>query len=107
MESYEVTYILETEAANQLSELAKRYYKINGWREREILQFAIVATAKGDIEIKLKFLESIIEQLEKESSFKIERQIYSGNKEQKKEHIMHRRKVLWQILRNMKDFLWK
>ena len=38
---------------------------MNGWNEKEMLQFAINATNQADIELKLKFLERIIEDLEK------------------------------------------
>lgn len=60
-----MTYIVEGEAQERLSALAERYKKINGWNEKEILQFAVTAFAKSDIEIKLKFLEKNIERAEK------------------------------------------
>lgn len=65
MEFYELIYIVEGEAQERLSELAKRYKKINGWNEKDILQFAVTAFAKADIEIKLEFLEKNLERVEK------------------------------------------
>lgn len=64
MEFYELCYIVEDDAQERLSELAKRYKKINGWNEKDILQFAVAATNKSDIEIKLRFLEECITELE-------------------------------------------
>ena len=66
MKFYEITYIVEDEANERLSKLAERYEKIKGWNEKEILQFAVAATSKNDIETKLKFLEEQIVPLEKE-----------------------------------------
>lgn len=67
MEFYELTYIVEKDAQERLSALAERYKKINGWKEREILQFAVVATSNTDIELKLQFLEEYIVHLEEYS----------------------------------------
>ncbi len=64
MEFYEVTYIVESDAQERLSALAERYKKINGWNEKEILQFAVAATSKADIEQKLQFLEEYISHIE-------------------------------------------
>ena len=64
MEFYELCYIVEGEAQERLSELAKRYERINGWNEKDILQFAVAATSKSDIELKLRFLEECIIKLE-------------------------------------------
>lgn len=66
MKFYEITYIVEDETNERLSKLAERYEKIKGWNEKEILQFAVAATSKNDIETKLKFLEEQIVPLEKE-----------------------------------------
>ena len=55
-----MTYIVENDAQERLSALAERYKKINGWNEKEILQFAVAATSKTDIEQKLQFLEEYI-----------------------------------------------
>lgn len=59
MEIYEVVYIIEDGQQEKLTALAERYKKINGWDEKEILQFAVTATSKEDIETKLRFLEKI------------------------------------------------
>ena len=64
MEFYEVTYIVERDAQERLSALAERYKKINGWNEKEILQFAVAVTSKTDIEQKLQFLEEYISHIE-------------------------------------------
>ena len=66
MEFYELCYIVEDDAQKRLSELAKRYEKINGWNEKDLLQFAVAATSKGDIEVKLRFLEDCINEIELE-----------------------------------------
>lgn len=55
------------EVNEKLSSLAKRYKKVNGWGEKEILQFALNSDSKADIEVKLQNLERHIMQLEKES----------------------------------------
>ncbi len=59
-----MTYIVENDAQERLSVLAERYKKINGWNEKEILQFAVAATSKTDIELKLQFLEEYITHIE-------------------------------------------
>ena len=66
MEFYELSYIVEDNAQERLSELAKRYEKINGWNEKDLLQFAVAATSKSDIEVKLRFLEEYITEVEME-----------------------------------------
>ncbi len=66
MKFYEITYIVDDEQQEKLSILAERYEKINGWNEKEMLQFAVAATSKGDIETKLRFLENEIIKLEKD-----------------------------------------
>jgi len=64
MKFYEITYIIDNEQQEKLSTLAERYQKINGWNEKEILQFAVAATSKNDIETKLRFLENEVAKLE-------------------------------------------
>lgn len=66
MKFYEMTYIVEEEQQERLSALAERYEKVNGWNEQEILQFAVTATSKDDIESKLQFLGNEIIKAEKE-----------------------------------------
>ena len=66
MKFYDITYIIEDEQQERLSALAERYEKINGWSEQEILQFAVTATSKDDIESKLQFLSNEIIKAEKE-----------------------------------------
>ncbi|MCM1410868.1 MAG: hypothetical protein NC305_10025 [Lachnospiraceae bacterium] len=63
---YKITHIVEDEQQERLSRLAERYAAINGWDEEEILQFAVAADSKNDMEAKLWFLECHIDQLEKE-----------------------------------------
>lgn len=74
MKFYEITYMLEDEQHERLSELVERYEKIKGWNEKETLQFAVTSTSKADIEGKLQFLEEQIVQMEKE---------WQGHKEEK------------------------
>lgn len=66
MEFYELCYIVKDNAQERLSELAKPYEKINCWNEKEILQFAVAATSKSDIEVKLRFLKEYITDVELE-----------------------------------------
>lgn len=66
MKFYEITYIVEDGQQERLSALAERYEKVNGWNEKEILQFAVTATSKDDLETKLQFLEKEIVKLEKD-----------------------------------------
>lgn len=66
MKFYEITYIIDDEQQEKLSALAERYEKINGWNEKEILQFAVTATSKEDMKTKLRFMESNIIELEKD-----------------------------------------
>lgn len=61
---YELTYIIEDNQRKRLSELAERFRRINGWNEKEMLQFAVTATQQVDIDMKLQFLEGIIGDLE-------------------------------------------
>ena len=62
---YELTYMIEDNQQKRLSELAEKFGRINGWNEREMLQFAVTATNPVDLDIKLNFLEAIITDLEK------------------------------------------
>lgn len=42
MQSYEITHIIDNEEwENKLAELAKRCEKLNGWSEKDLLQFAV------------------------------------------------------------------
>lgn len=66
MKFYEITYIIEDEQQERLSALAERYEKVNGWNEKEILQFAVAATSKEEMESKLQFLENEIVKMEKD-----------------------------------------
>ena len=70
--------MMEDEPYERLSALAERYAKINGMNEKEILQLAVTAASKKDIEEKLQFLEKQIVQLEK------------GLQEQKEEKSRHK-----------------
>lgn len=66
MKFYEITYIIDDVQQEKLSALAERYEKINGWNEKQMLQFGVAATSKGDIETKFLFLENEISKLEKD-----------------------------------------
>ena len=52
---YKLTYIVEDEQKERLSALAKQYGKINGWNEKDLLQFAVSAFGRSDVELKLEF----------------------------------------------------
>ncbi len=67
MTLYELICIVDDEQQERLSELAKRYEKINGWKEKDILQFGVVALKKN-MDLILEFLEITAEQLESERS---------------------------------------
>lgn len=82
MKFYELTYALEDEAYERFSALAERFNKVKGWNEKNVLQFAVTATCKEDIETKLQFLESQIVSLEEENSE--EKQVYISEEERKK-----------------------
>ena len=61
---YELIYIIEDHQQKRLSELTERFRKINGWNEKEMLQFAVTATNQADLDIKFEFLESLLTDLE-------------------------------------------
>lgn len=89
MKFYEITYIVEDETNVRLSKLAERYEKVNGWNEKEILQFAVAATSKNDIEEKLKFLEGQIVTLEEKTQKQKEekpgqKKVYISDEEREK-----------------------
>ncbi len=62
---YELTYIIEDCQLKKLSELTERFRKRNGWSEKEMLQFAVTATNQIDLDMKFRFLEGILADLEK------------------------------------------
>lgn len=66
MKFFEITYMLDKEHYERLSALGERYGKVKGWDEKEMLQFAVTAMARDDIEKKLRFLEEEIIRLERE-----------------------------------------
>ena len=63
MKFYEVTIILEDGQQERLERLAKRFKRINGWDEREILQFVVNGFA-GNTDAMLTFMEMKAEQME-------------------------------------------
>ena len=65
MRFFELTFIVEDSQEERLAALAKRFGKVNGWGEKDILQFAVAAVHKAEIEAKLDFLENVIEGMEK------------------------------------------
>lgn len=85
MKFYDITYIIDDEQQEEkLSALAKRFEKINGWSEKEILQFAVIATSKRNIETKLQFLEYAIANLEKNGKEQKKKQKYISDEEHEK-----------------------
>ncbi len=64
MKFYEVTIILEDEQEKRLENLARRFKEINGWGEKEILQF-VVNGCTDNTDAMLAFMEMKAEQLEK------------------------------------------
>ena len=40
MKFYDITYMLDDEQEKKLSALAEYYKRINGWNEKDVLQFA-------------------------------------------------------------------
>ncbi|MBD5394966.1 MAG: hypothetical protein HDR23_07820 [Lachnospiraceae bacterium] len=70
MTFYELTFWLEDDQQERLSELAERYKKINDWDEKSLLQFALTALTNNanSVEMMLEFLEIKAEQLEKEDT---------------------------------------
>ena len=64
MRFYEVTIILENGQQERLEKLAHRFKKINGWGEKEILQFVVNGCA-GNTDAMLTFMETKAEQMEK------------------------------------------
>lgn len=79
MEVYGLTYVFEDEVQERFISLTERYKKVNGWREKDVLQFAINSTFEADIEEKLRFLEKHIVQLEIESQKHIEEKSMKRN----------------------------
>lgn len=63
---YKLMYVIEARQQKRLSELAIRFHRVNGWTEKDMLQFAITATSQADLDMKFQFLEGIIADLEKE-----------------------------------------
>ncbi|WP_287714113.1 hypothetical protein [Blautia sp.] len=71
MQTYEITHIIENEEwESRLAELAQRCRKLNGWTEKDLLQFAV--TSMPMYRVWLMYLEDIVidmEQEEKNKSF--------------------------------------
>lgn len=63
MKFYEVTIILEDSQQERLEKLAQRFKKINGWDEREILQFVVNGFSQNT-DVMLTFMEMKAEQME-------------------------------------------
>ena len=63
MKSIELTHIIDNkEQEEKLSKLAQRYKAINGWSEKDILQFAV--NAMPLTKIWLEFMEMKADELE-------------------------------------------
>lgn len=67
MKFYELTYILEDEQEEKLLVLTERYRRINDWNEKDLLQFAVTALNRLDMDKKLQFLENRLNQLEEDN----------------------------------------
>lgn len=65
MKFFELTFIVEDSQQERLSALAERFGRVNGWGEKEILQFAVAALHKTEMDEKLDFLENMIKGMEK------------------------------------------
>ncbi len=64
MDSYNLSYTPGVEQQKWLSDLARRCKGINGWGVQELLQHAVTANSKADIDLKLDFLEDEVARLE-------------------------------------------
>ena len=49
MKFYKLTYVLEDEYVEKLAAMAERYKKVNGWSEKDMLQFAVTALIRSDM----------------------------------------------------------
>lgn len=71
MQTYEITHIIENEEwESKLTELAQRCGKLNGWTEKDLLQFAV--TSMPMYRVWLMYLEDTVidmEQKEKSKGF--------------------------------------
>lgn len=65
MKFFELTFIVEDSQQEHLAALAERFGRVNGWGEKDILQFAVSALHEAEIDAKLDFLENVIEKMEK------------------------------------------
>ena len=69
MQSFEITHIIDNDEWEQkLSELADRCRKINGWSEKDLLQFAV--SAMPMYRVWLIYLEDKIIEMEQEEKKK-------------------------------------
>jgi hypothetical protein len=69
MQTYEITHIIENEEwERKLTELAQRCRKLNGWTEKELLQFAV--TSMPMYRVWLMYLEDIVIDMEQEEKRK-------------------------------------
>ena len=69
MQTYEITHIIENEEwERKLTELAQRCRKLNGWTEKELLQFAV--TSMTMYRVWLMYLEDIVIDMEQEEKRK-------------------------------------
>ena len=64
MKNFEIMHIIDDEELEErLKKLAERYKLINGWTEKDILQFAVNATPLT--KVWLEFMEMKADELEK------------------------------------------
>ena len=63
LKQFELTYIIDNQGQEErLEKLAKRYETINGWSEKDMLQFAV--NAMTQTKVYLDFLEIKAEEME-------------------------------------------
>ena len=57
--------MLDDEQEKIPSALAEYYKQVDGWNEKDVLQFAVTALNPTDADIKLQFLENQVKHFEK------------------------------------------
>ncbi len=69
MQAYEITHIIDNEEwESRLTELAHRCSKLNGWTEKDLLQFAVTVTDMEQEGKRKGFLEKLLKQKEGNTS---------------------------------------
>ena len=69
MKQFKVDFIIDNEdLENRLDQLAKRCEKLNGWKDHDLMQFAVNAMPLANVYIE--FLDLKIEELEQTENIK-------------------------------------